>query len=414
MNISEKTIEFIKKHLNDDVRTLALKASKDKDIDLQFALEQISGWRKARTKLPEWAECEGIIYPPHISMEQCSSEKTALYKAQLAQNLIKKLYNGDNNYNINKNETTLIDLTGGFGVDFSYISTIFGKAIYVERNSRLCEISEHNMKLMGRNNVEIINADSEEYICRMPDATLIFIDPARRDNNGARTFAISDCTPDVLKLKDFLLKKAPYLMIKLSPMLDWRKAVADFKGSVSEVHIVSSGNECKELLLVVEHENEGLKHIYCVNDDDVFHYNDDEYNGNNENIIYNESDDKANIPQYLYEPNASIMKAGCFNLICSRYGIRQLSTNSHLFISTENIASFPGRSFSIKAISSFNKRELKQALSDLKRANISVRNFPISVAELRKRLKLGEGGDTYLFATTTSEGKHIVFRCEKL
>ena len=431
------TQAFIKAHENDDVRRLALKAAGTKSIDLPFALEQIAGRQTARRKLPTWADTEGIIYPPHLSMEQCSSEQTALYKADVAARLTECGYTTDWGRNGNVTPTRrFIDITGGFGVDFSFIARHFDEAVYVERQEHLCRIAEANMKHLGLTQAVIVNADGTEYATDTDGRTaLIFADPARRDDRGGRTFAIADCTPDMTTHTGRLLDKADRVMIKLSPMLDWRKAVADIDmaarnhnnghttaeagckaenscgGSVSEVHIVSAGGECKELLLVVARERpeEGLR-IFCVNDDSVIDYYKEEDNNNDIAMI---DSGVPECPFFLYEPNASLMKAGCFGLICRRYSLWQISHDSHLFVSDEAIKDFPGRSFRVEAATSMNKKELRKALNGITKANITTRNFPLSVAELRKRLKLNEGGDTYIFATTLQDGAHVLLICCK-
>ena len=391
-----KLEEFIREHRHDDVRQLALQAARYPDIDMQQALQQIAGWQTACTKLPEWAATDGIIYPPRLSMEQCSSEATAKYKAKV----------------LDPSPSTVIDLTGGFGVDFSYMARGFQKAVYVERQPHLCEEARHNFQLLGLENAEVVCGDGVEYLKNLPSpfhppSTLtIFLDPARRDENGKKTYAISDCTPDVVALKDLLLEKAGRVMIKLSPMLDWHKAVDDL-GEVVEVHIVSVDNECKELLLVLAKKPVAPLRVVCAN---IRH------DAETELFEFFPSNDNLSIPlfpalrerDFLYEPNASIMKAGCFAEVAHRFGVQPTGSNSHLFLSPQFIPDFPGRKFQIEKVTSMNKKELKHAIGGLTKANITVRNFPLSVAELRKRLKLADGGDTYIFATTLGEKDHVL------
>ena len=391
--MNQATIDFIHIHAEADVRQLALQGTKNPEVDLSFALEQIAGRQKAKTKLPSWAAVDGIVYPPHLSMEQCSSEQTARYKALIA-----------------GKGALIVDLTAGFGVDMAFMSQGFQKAIYVERQAPLCAISSENFKLLGLNHIEVICADGIDYLHQLEHADLIFLDPARRDNHGARTYGIADCTPNVLELRDELLKKADRVMLKLSPMLDWRKAVEDL-GHVNEVHIVSVDNECKELLLILSKEEKPLK-LLCVNNDQVFEG--DQGDWLNERSI---AEIRVPVPMssqaYLFEPNASIMKAGCFTLLEQRFNVSQLDRNSHLFVSDKDCSDFPGRRFTIEKTTSMNKRELKTALAGIDKANITVRNFPLSVAELRKRLKLKDGGNLYLFATTLADGQHQLFLCRK-
>ena len=379
---------------------------------MPFALDQIEGWQRARTKLPEWASKDGIIFPPHISMEQCSSEATAKYKSGILHS-----------------SGTLIDLTGGFGVDFSYMAKGFCKAVYVEQQSHLCDIARHNFELLGLNHADVVNADGVEYLHSLPlisnasrthlegeneengqqhleENVVIYLDPARRDVHGAKVYGIEDCTPNVLELQEELLKKASVVMIKLSPMLDLHAAIRALP--VSEVYIVSVGNECKELLLVLRKEGNDAVRVVCVNDEALFEYS------YGEQADYCVSEVDLQPSAYLYEPNASIMKAGCFDVLASRFPVKALSRNSHLFVSNDEIADFPGRKFKIYAVSSMNKKELRKVLADISQANIAVRNFPLSVAELRKRLKLKDGGDTYIFATTVGERNHTLILCKKI
>lgn len=390
--MNDKTRDFIEQNLNADIRQLALKGCRDKDVDLEAAIRQIAGRQTARRKLPSWAALDGILYPPHLNMEQCSSEQTARYKARICSS--------------HPSPKTLVDLTGGFGVDFDFMSEAFDEATYVERNSELFAISSANMKILAPK-AKCLNEDGLEVLHRLDHVSMIFMDPARRDHHGARTYGISDCTPNVLEIKDELLQKADVVMLKLSPMLDWHKAISDLgEQYIKEVHIVSVQNECKELLIVMQQQPAEPPTVYCVNDDSVFSYHPSSISSNH--ISHHSS------LIYLYEPNASIMKAGCFAEIEQAFEVSQLAPNSHLFASDQAIADFPGRKFRISAVTSMNKQELKQALKDIRQANIAVRNFPMSVADLRKRLKLSEGGNDYIFATTLTEGKKVLIICQHL
>ena len=390
--MNDKTRNFIEQNLDADIRQLALKGCRDKDVDLDAAIRQIAGRQTARRKLPSWAALDGILYPPHLNMEQCSSEQTARYKAGICSS--------------HPSPKTLVDLTGGFGVDFAFMSEAFDEATYVERNSELFAISSANMKILAPK-AKCLNEDGLEVLHRLDHVSMIFMDPARRDHHGARTYGISDCTPNVLEIKDELLQKADVVMLKLSPMLDWHKAISDLgEQYIKEVHIVSVQNECKELLIVMQQQPAEPPTVYCVNDDSVFSYHPSSISSNH--ISHHSS------LIYLYEPNASIMKAGCFAEIEQAFEVSQLAPNSHLFASDQAIADFPGRKFRVTAVTSMNKQELKQALKDIRQANIAVRNFPMSVADLRKRLNLSEGGNDYIFATTLTEGKKVLIICQHL
>ena len=418
--MNEATWRYVRMHANDDVRQLALRGTKDAEVDLPMALQQLQGWQTARRKLPSWAAIEGLVYPSHLSMEQCSSEQTARYKAAIAGSL--------------KGKERLVDLTGGFGVDFAFMSEGYAEAVYVEQQPRLYAIASTNFKTIraashaeGLARLATVNADGVDFLHTLDHASLIFLDPARRDGHGGRTYGISDCTPNVLPLMDELLAKGDHVMLKLSPMLDWRKALADIGAShVEQVHIVAVGGECKELLMVLSAQGCEEPQLFCVNDDSIETFpllpspftnhpspftNHPSPFTNHPSPITLHPSPLTNHPSpltYLYEPNAALMKAGVFGELAQRYGVKPLATNSHLFTSAERVERFPGRVFQISAISSMNKQELKANIMPLHQANISVRNFPLSVAELRKRLKLSEGGSNYLFATTLANGDHIL------
>ena len=401
--MNEATLDYVRQHADDDVRKLALQGVKDTDVDLTQALQQIAGRQTARRKLPSWAAVEGIVYPPHLNMEQCSSEQTARYKAKIVNG---KSVNGK-----------FADLTGGFGVDFYWISQSFQQRCYIEQNEQLCTISSENFHALGLD-CSVCCCDAVTYLTTMPHVDLIYMDPARRNEHGGRTYSIEDCTPNVIELLPLLMEKANRVMLKLSPMLDWRKATDDLK-YVREAHIVSVDNECKELLLLLDKEATEDLRVVCVNDDKTFEFFPSrgntfsltEQNGLSlaEKRPFSESE-----TAFLYEPNASIMKAGCFKELAERFSVHQISANSHLFLSSVEIDDFPGRGFQISSISSMNKQELRTALKDTDRANISVRNFPLTPDQLRKKMKLKDGGDVYIFATTTSDGAHRLYICRKI
>ena len=437
--MNQATQDFIRQYQDDDVRQLAFLGSKYPEVDMPFALDQIRGRKMARVKLPRWASLEGIIYPPHISMEQCSSESTALYKAELAARLLGLPASSSGTEMKAENEIEFVDLTGGFGVDFSYIAARLGvKSMYVERQAHLCEAAKENFGRLGLKNAIVKNGDGIEVLHsfhpKKKDAAsaddslgitydqprsllktnlglkIIFIDPARRDDAGNKVVSLKDCTPDVTVLQEEMLSKADYVIIKLSPMLDWHRAISELS-HVREVHIISANNECKELLLVLSARNMGENlRIYCTNDAQSFVCDELDMESSQVKIAPSTLEEM----QYLYEPNASLMKAGCFGVLSGRYDARMLSKNSHLFVSQVPIEAFPGRSFRIIAVSSFNKKELKRHLSGITKANIATRNFPLSVAELRKRLKLKDGGETYIFATTLSDESHVLVITEKI
>ena len=427
------TAEFIQEYREKDTRQLALQSACFPDVDMPYALDQIKGWQTARRKLPTWAACDGIVYPPHLSMEQCSSEPTAQYKLNLAMEWARRV----------DHASSMTDLTGGFGVDFSFTSCAFASATYVERNAQLCSMVEHNLPLLGIDNAKVVCADAVDYLSTLDMQTMIFLDPARRDQHGAKTVILADCTPDVVQLLPQLLKKSRFTMLKLSPMLDWHKAVEDLQGTVREVHIVSVGGECKELLLVLSEEMESELKVFCADlEAGGGSGGSSRSSGSSCSSLSSEPSSpshpstpslsaslfvyapgssspapnsklKTQNSKFLHEPNASIMKAGCFDELAAAYGVSPVSRNSHLFLSAEPVDGFPGRSFSIERVTTLNKRELRQALAGIEKANIATRNFPVSVAELRKRLKLKDGGDVYIFATTTAEDEHLLLISHK-
>ena len=522
------TAEFIQEYREKDTRQLALQSARFPDVDMPYALDQIKGWQTARRKLPTWAACDGIVYPPHLSMEQCSSEPTAQYKLNLAMEWSCRIESSEfrvessefrvesseegvesserrvesserevesserevesselrvensegevNNFSsgqpatlnsqlstlnpqpatlnsqlstLNCHASSMTDLTGGFGVDFSFTSCAFASATYVERNAQLCHMVEHNLPLLGIDNAKVVCADAVDYLSTLDMQTMIFLDPARRDQHGAKTVMLADCTPDVVQLLPQLLKKSRFTMLKLSPMLDWHKAVEDLQGTVREVHIVSVGGECKELLLVLSEEIESELKVFCADLEAGGGSGEAGLSGGSSGSISSSCSSFSSEPsapshpstpslsaslfvyapgssrpapnsklktqnsKFLHEPNASIMKAGCFDELAAAYGVSPVSRNSHLFLSAEPVDGFPGRSFSIERVTTLNKRELRQALAGIEKANIATRNFPLSVAELRKRLKLKDGGDVYIFATTTAEDEHLLLISHK-
>ena len=411
---SQATQDFILRHLHDDVKSLALKAPRDGDVDIACALQQIAGYQMAAKKLPAWAATDGIIYPPHLALEQCSSEQTARYKAAVA-----------GRFDLH----SLVDLTGGMGVDFACLAQGMDEAVYVERQEELCRIAEHNFACLHLK-ARVVTSDSTRYLQESGPADLLFIDPARRDRNGGRTFAISDCTPDVIALQDELLSKAKIVLVKLSPMLDWRKAAADLGEAVREVHIVAGGDECKELLLLlrgrVGEMEEIPRRVACYCDGQCVSFAVDEHWQASAPAAaetadkHTEEEASPDQPPFiLIEPHAALMKAGFFRQMERRYGVRQLAPNSHLMLKgiaeDRPLPSFiadsplPGRHFRIDTVCSMNKKELKDALRGISQANITVRNFPLTAEQLRKKLKLADGGDRYIFASTLEDGQHRLF-----
>lgn len=446
----QDTWDFIRKHAQDDVRKLALKRPTNPNVDLKEALVQIEGYQTARKKLPLWAENPQLVYPPRISMEQCSSETTALYKQQVVRRLLQGL----------SGPLSMADMTGGFGIDFSYLAPLFDRAYYIEQQEILCRIAQHNLKVLGLEQAEVLHGDGVERMPEQAPLTLVFIDPARRDQQGKKTVALSDCTPDLSAIQERIRSCSRFCMAKLSPMLDIHLALQELKG-VSEVHVVSVDNECKELLLILasgetenttgivtagkrqetdcnlasktdkteevaankledastssNSEQSNVKkpaetRIFCVNlqkgEQQTFEYTAQEEAS--AEAVYTDQPGA-----YLYEPNTSLLKAGAYKCLCARFGVRKLHPNSHLYTSDTLCADFPGRRFRVTGSRTFSKQDLKQIARDIPQANITIRNFPSTVQELRKKLKIKEGGDRYLFATTLKNEQHIILECLK-
>ena len=392
MQISSETLRFIEENARADVRSLALQAKKYPQVDMAMAVVQIAGRQIAEAKVPSWYHTEGLLYPKHLSMEQCSSEATAIYKAGLVE--------GD----------SFADLTGGFGIDCSFLSRKFKQADYVERQAELCELANHNFPLLGLS-IGVHNEDGVEYLKQMQPVDCLFLDPARRDGHGGKTVAIADCEPDVSALEDLLVEKAKKVMVKLSPMLDLSLALKHLK-YVREVHIVSVNNECKELLLILQKESASsditihCEHIVNASEHQSFSFTQEQERTSDCPLA-------TEVGAYLYEPNASILKAGAYRSLTQTYACKKLHASSHLYTSEQFIEDFPGRRFKIEAISGFGKKELKDFLQGMEKANLTIRNFPSSVADLRKRLKLKEGGEDYLFATTLADESKVIIKCRK-
>lgn len=449
MYTNDNTLRFIAEHRNDNVPQLALAAHNAPNVDLSFALDQIAGWQTACRKLPTWADNPKIVYPPHLSMEQCSSQTTAEYKANVAWQYVNAMQqatpsnserekgNGDKKQVAECEHTSLTDLTGGFGVDFAFMAPHFAQATYVERQSKLCQVVQNNLNALDIGHAEVVCAEAESHLETMKRVSCIYLDPARRDKNGGKTVLIEHCSPDILQLLPMLLAKCGLFMVKLSPMLHWQQAIAQLQKHgawVSQLHIVSAKNECKELLFLITNgqnkeqsasqtaaQSEQLHltpqespapqqatdaanstHITCHNDGHSFQYSLAEADATPQTIL--QTPPQAGM--HLFEPNASIMKAGCFGVLCSRLGVQAIAPNSHLFVANNDLPDFPGRRFKLVATTSFNKRDLKAALQGISKANIATRNFPLKPEALRKKLRLKDGGEHFLFATTDAQGKH--------
>ena len=417
----DKTKDFIKKHLKDDVNKLALSKFPE-DIDKQFVIRQIQARQVLSKKLPSWAENDELIFPKKLSLEQCSSELTAKYKSSLIKG------------------KTLIDLTGGMGVDTSFLSDNFDKTFYVEMQEELCEIAKHNFKVLNKN-IEVVNDNAEHFLTICDEVDCIYLDPARRDEYGRKMVSLHDCSPDVAELQDVLFEKAKTVMVKLSPMLDIDIVKKELK-NIKEIHVVAVRNECKELILVLGQQatdngqqTSPMAHGSRLMAIDLrenwnFSFTDDE----EQNAQWTLADA---VGKYLYEPGVACMKAGCFKLLSQRYGLDKLHRNSHLYTSDELVSEFPGRIFEVINVVPFDKKTKKEissrcqqstdngqqtleessklkAQSSRLKVSVATRNFPLSADELKKNLGLQDGSDFYLFGTTMKGEKKVVILMKKV
>ena len=388
MSLNDITRQYIRENLNADVPTLALKKA-PVGTDVSLALRQIEARQLLRKKVPSWSENEDLLFPAHLSIEQCSSEASAQYKAGLLQG------------------QTFADLTGGLGIDTYFIAQRFRQADYVEQQSELCDLAMHNFEVL-KANVKVWNESAEDYLKHCEPKDCIFIDPARRDEHGRKTVSIADCTPDVSTIQDGLLQKAERVMIKLSPMLDISRALEELH-HVKEVHVVAVANECKELVFILERGYQGDPQFVCVN-----------LMTSQPEVCFTQEEERQcpsrladGVLNYLYEPNPAVMKAGCFKMLTERFDVCKLHKNSNLYTSKQCVSDFPGRIFEVVDWASYNKKVNQTLLQGVEKASIAVRNFPLSVAELRRVLKIKDGDAVYLFATTLKGEEKVIIRTKK-
>lgn len=395
------TEQFIRNHLTADVRTLAL-GSHPHGVDMQYALTQISGWQAARLKVPLWAATEDIVYPKHLSLEQCTSQYIAQYKASFIEGLLGSGFK-------------MADITGGMGVDCFFISRSASQVYYNEMSAELCDCARANFKALGRPEIEINCGTAEDYIASLtPDSLdLIYLDPARRGDAGRKLVSISDCQPDTVALQDDLLRISANVMVKLSPMLDITRALTELK-HVSHAFIVGLEGECKEITLLLQRGFEAEPTITSV---------DIKADGTPESAVSSAKSNDTALPlpiadasclqpgTFISEPSAPYMKSALFRTIAARTGTTLLHPDTHLYWSKQKPESFPGRTFQIEGIIPFDKRSLSSLAKT--QANLSVRNFPESAPALQRRLKLRDGGSRYLIATTLADSRRILLDLRK-
>ena len=402
MQINEATLQYIGMHAEDDVSQLALHPSKDPQVDMAMALQQIAGRQKAKEKLPEWYATEGILYPKKVSMEQCSSSQTAGYKASLV------------------NGNSFADFSGGFGVDTAAFAKKFGKGYYVEPQQELCELFQHNCNILDINNVDIINGTMEDNLASIGNVDMIYLDPSRRDTHGRRVVSLADCTPNLPEWKSDLLERCNTLMVKMSPMIDIYQTLRVLP-ETHAVHLVAVEGECKEVLFLMSRRDAK----FCISTTDS--------NATDTTIVAVDINknlttrvqstletERTTLPRiaselglYLYEPNAAVMKAGLFNALSQQFRIAKLAKSTNLFTADELHEDFPGRVFRIEAVHDFHPRKTAKELSQLAGASIAVRNFPLTAEELRKVLKIKDGNACYLFGCTLSDGRKVILQTKK-
>lgn len=416
--LNAATRSFIADHRGDDVYALSLKAKQYPDVDIRLALQQIEARQRCAKKLPTITANDDWVFPPRLSLEQCSSEETALYKAELISHMLQEhAINPDErptarheNANSNAGATIgcenkkfqLVDLTGGMGIDTFFASQHCSAATYVERDEHLCELAKHNF---SNGNINVVCCDSTDYIRHMASTDVILIDPARRDNSGRKVAALSDCSPDITTLWDTIRAKSRMCIVKISPMLDATEALRQLP-EISETHYVGAAGECKEILLVWHINATGdVKHI--VHEQGV------------KDFIFTRNDESAanadiatGIGKWLHVPSATMLKAAPFTLLAKRFGIKQLAVNTHFYTSDTLPADWHGKSYQVEGIYGLGKSDIKQ-LRQLACADITVRNAPLSPEMLRKKLNLKEGGTNHLFACSISDGNIRIIHCKK-
>ena len=382
--------DFVSAHLNHDPWQLMLQRDQYPQLPIAALVAQIQSRQKAQSKIPSWFANFDLILPPALAMEQCSSEFTALYKASLVKG------------------TRLVDLTGGAGVDTYFMSRSFKEVTYVEQDSILCAFAKHNFTTLKADNINVINQGAGSYLDSLSSTVdTIYIDPARRVE-GKKVYRIQDSKPNVLELMPLLLQKAKLIMVKAAPWMDIKAALTDLD-NVAKVHVIALGNDCKEVLYLFK-----TKASVPIN---IFTINSTRSGGLQEFSFTFEEERKANVDfafpkDWLYEPNAAILKAGAFKGIGERFGLSKLHINSHLYTSNDLILDFPGRIFSIDKVIKYNIKEIRKNVSN-KKANLSTRNFPHTVAQIRKKTGIKDGGDQFIFATRNLLGKPILILARK-
>jgi len=389
---SKEVQDFIRSNENVDPYELTLKSKKLFELSSEIISQQIAARKKAKTKLPDWYSTEGIVYPPLLSMEQCSSKIAAINKTTIL--------SGE----------TLIDLTGGAGVDTFYLSKVFDTVIYVEKNKELCDIACHNFQKLGATNIQVINKLSEDFINGYDKkASAFYVDPARRDSAKNKVFKWEDCTPDIVSLHHKLLQLSNKVLIKASPMLDISSSLSDLT-NVSHVHVISVKNECKEVLYELDKNEAGdpvitTKNFVAQDSVQKFDFTYQEESNSNSHF--------GPVGEYIYEPNTAVLKAGAFKIVADKFNLSKLHKHTHLYTSDILDVDFPGRIFKVNEITNLNKKAILKHVPNQK-ANITTRNFPLDVAAIRKKTGLKSGGNCYIFAATNAKEEKVILITEKV
>ena len=399
MLLNDDFYKYISNHKNDDVNTLRLQRKPNKDFDILFAIDQIEARKKIKNKLPYWYQNEHLLFPSVISAEQASSEETAAYKAGLLPD---------------KELIKLCDLTGGLGIDTYYFSQKASSVTYIERYPLYCKVAEHNYKNLKINNISIINNDCVSFAQKNTQHfNICYIDPARRGENNKRVFAFEDCEPDILSLLPDLFRFTDKVIIKASPMIDITLAMNQLP-DITEIHVVSVKNDCKELLFILQKDklSSSDTQITCINigsDNKIEHFTFPYLQERNLSYLNYAS----SVSAYLYEPNSSILKSGAFKVLGNIFQLDKLHVSSHLYTSDNYIANFPGRKFEVVEVYDFSSKNMKIISEKYPSGSITTRNFPLRPDELRKRLKIKDGGEFYIFATTLYPDKKVIIITRK-
>jgi len=392
--LSKEIQSFIQEHQQDDPNDLRLKYKAILDVPANIVVDQILGRKKIKEKLPTWCNDRRVIYPPSLNLEQSSSESTALQKLKLFKEVA----------NLDLGRARLLDLTGGFGVDSFFFSRVAKEVHFVEPNDNLLEIAKHNHHVLAATNLHYYNSTAEKFLDSLSSTMkfeMSYVDPSRRSKGGQKVFSLGQCEPDVIKLQPKIWEFTDKLLIKTSPLLDIKLGLKELQ-NVKKVHVISVHNECKEVLFYCE------KHFLSEPSITAINLNDDE-----SSFSFSFSDEeKAEVqyddPQvYLYEPNASLLKAGAFKSICARFGVYKLHPNTHIYTSHHLVPNFPGKVFQVEAFVKSSAKELMNFFEG-SRANILTRNYPLSVDALRKKTRLKDGGKKFLIGCSGVGRKFLI------